>query len=156
MQLVDLKPDDKSVRELFAEIDRLMNTLYPIASDQSLALEELNQPNVRAVGLRNEEGIVACGAIVKQFDKTLYGEIKRLYVKPQYRGKGLSKRIMQILLHYAGDAQIPLIRLETGVKQEQAINLYESLGFDRCERFGLYRDNPLSVFMSLSLNKESN
>ncbi|AOT10823.1 GNAT family N-acetyltransferase [Pseudoalteromonas luteoviolacea] len=154
MQLVELKPDDPNVQDLFAEIDRLMNTLYPIASDQSLALEELNQPNVRAVGLKDESEIVACGAIVKQFDKKLYGEIKRLYVKPSFRGKGLSKRIMQILLHYAGDAQIPLIRLETGLKQEESIKLYESLGFERCERFGLYRDNPLSVFMSLSLQSD--
>ncbi|CAM4129134.1 GNAT family N-acetyltransferase [Pseudoalteromonas byunsanensis] len=152
MQLVDLNPDDPSVIEVFTEIDRLMNTLYPIASDQSLALEELRQPNVHAIGLRNEDGIVACGAIVKQFNKTLYGEIKRLYVRPSYRGKGLSRRIMQILLHYAGEAQIPLIRLETGSKQTEAISLYENLGFKRCERFGFYTDNPLSVFMELSLN----
>lgn len=153
MQLVDLNPEDPNVIELFTEIDRLMNTLYPIASDQSLELTELKQPNVRAVGLQNEDGIVACGAIVKQFDSKLYGELKRLYVKPAYRGKGLSKRIMQTLLHYAGEAQIPLMRLETGSKQSEAISLYESLGFKRCDRFGLYRDNPLSVFMELPLNK---
>ncbi|WP_440056321.1 GNAT family N-acetyltransferase (plasmid) [Pseudoalteromonas sp. T1lg65] len=152
MQLIQLKSEDPQVRLVFADIDRLMNRLYPIASDQSLSLEELNQPNVYAVGLQNDEGIVACGAIVKQFDKRLYGEIKRLYVKPSYRGKGLSKRIMQILLHYAGEAQIPLIRLETGINQTEAISLYESLGFERCERFGFYRDNPLSVFMSLSIS----
>ncbi|ASD69422.1 MULTISPECIES: GNAT family N-acetyltransferase [Pseudoalteromonas] len=151
MQLIQLKSDDPQVVAVFSEIDKLMNSLYPIASAQSLSIEEINQPNVYAVGLQNEEGIVACGAIVKQFDKTLYGEIKRLYVKPSYRGKGLSKRIMQILLHYAGEAQIPLIRLETGSKQANAISLYESLGFERCERFGMYRDNPLSVFMALSL-----
>ncbi|WP_339144268.1 GNAT family N-acetyltransferase [Pseudoalteromonas galatheae] len=151
MQLIQLKSDDPQVVAVFSEIDKLMNSLYPIASAQSLSIEEINQPNVYAVGLQNEEGIVACGAIVKQFDKTLYGEIKRLYVKPSYRGKGLSKRIMQILLHYAGEAQIPLIRLETGSKQVSAISLYESLGFERCERFGMYRDNPLSVFMALSL-----
>ncbi|TMN33238.1 GNAT family N-acetyltransferase, partial [Pseudoalteromonas piscicida] len=102
MQLIQLKSDDPQVVAVFSEIDKLMNSLYPIASAQSLSIEEINQPNVYAVGLQNEEGIVACGAIVKQFDKTLYGEIKRLYVKPSYRGKGLSKRIMQILLHYAG------------------------------------------------------
>ena len=155
MQLVQLKPEEPQTIAVFSEIDKLMNSLYPIASAQSLAVEELNQPNVYAVGLQTDEGIVACGAIVKQFDKTLYGEIKRLYVKPSYRGKGLSKRIMQILLHYAGDAQIPLIRLETGSKQTKAIKLYESLGFERCERFGFYRDNPLSVFMSLAMRQEA-
>jgi putative acetyltransferase len=154
MQLIALQPEDPKVQALYAEIDRLMNTLYPIASDQSLSLEELKQPNVKAIGLANEDGIVACGAIVKKFDKTtLYGEIKRLYVKPNYRGKGLSRRIMQTLLHYAGEAQIPIIRLETGTKQTESIALYESLGFDRCPCFGLYRDNPLSVFMELKLNK---
>ncbi|MBE0370221.1 GNAT family N-acetyltransferase [Pseudoalteromonas sp. MMG013] len=152
MQLVDLNPEDSHVIELFSEIDRLMNSLYPVASAQSLELPELKQPNVHGIGLMNDDGIVACGAIVKQFDNTLYGELKRLYVKPSYRGKGLSRRIMQTLLHYAGEAQIPLMRLETGSKQTEAINLYESLGFSRCERFGLYRDNSLSVFMELPLN----
>ena len=89
MQLVQLKPEDPQTIAVFSEIDKLMNSLYPIASAQSLAVEELNQPNVYAVGLQTDEGIVACGAIVKQFDKTLYGEIKRLYVKPSYRGRAI-------------------------------------------------------------------
>jgi putative acetyltransferase len=151
MQLVDLYPNQQDVIDVFNDIDRLMNSLYPIASAQSLSINELNQPNVHAIGFSNEDGIIACGAIVKQFDKTLYGEIKRLYVKPSYRGKGLSRRIMQILLHYAGEAQIPVIRLETGSKQSEAINLYENLGFERRQCFGFYSENAMSVFMELSL-----
>jgi putative acetyltransferase len=152
MQLIELTPNDPEVISVFADIDRLINSLYPKATDQSLTLNELSSPNVHAIGLINEDGIVACGAIVKQFDKILYGEIRRLYVKPSYRGKGLSRRIMQNLLHYAGEAQIPLIRLETGPKQIQSINLYEDLGFKRCGPFGVYHDNPQSVFMELGLN----
>ena len=57
-------------------------------------------------------------------------------MKPSYRGKGLSRRIMQILLHHAGEQQIPLIRLETGPKQTESISLYENLGFHRCGPFG--------------------
>ncbi|MBQ4834538.1 GNAT family N-acetyltransferase [Pseudoalteromonas sp. MMG010] len=154
MQLVDLTPNDPHVIAVFDDIDRLINSLYPVATAQSLTLSELSSPNVHAIGLKNEDGIIACGAIVKQFDNVLYGEIRRLYVKPSYRGKGLSRRIMQNLLHYAGDAQIPLIRLETGPKQTQSINLYEDLGFVRCGKFGDYDDSPLSVFMELGLSKE--
>lgn len=155
MQLVSLDPNEPEVISLFEEIDRLMNSLYPIASDQSLNLEELNQPNVHAIGLKTDEGIIACGAIVKKFESNLYGEIKRVYVKPSYRGKGLSRRIMQNLMYWAGQAQIPLLRLETGSKQTESIHLYESLGFERSECFGRYRDNPLSVFMQLPLSEES-
>jgi putative acetyltransferase len=154
MQLVSLDANDPQVVHLFEEIDRLMNSLYPIASDQSLHLTELNQPNVHAIGLLNEEGIIACGAIVKMFETNLYGELKRIYVKPSQRGKGLSRRIMQNLMYWAGEAQIPLLRLETGSKQTESINLYESLGFDHCECFGRYRDNSLSVFMSLPLSTD--
>ena len=144
MQLVSLDSNDPNVISLFAEIDRLMNSLYPIASDQSLPLNELNQPNVHAIGLLTDQGIIACGAIVKKFESTLYGEIKRVYVKPTHRGKGLSRRIMQNLMYWAGQAHIPLLRL----------HLYESLGFTRCECFGRYRDNPLSVFMELPLSTD--
>jgi putative acetyltransferase len=149
MKLINLTSQDPQVQGLFAEIDRLMNSLYPVASSQSLQLEELNQPNVYAIGLQNEDGIVACGAIVKKFDDSLYGEIKRVYVKPEYRGKGFSRRIMQNLMHFAETSQLPMLRLETGTKQTEAIALYESLGFKRRGRFGFYKDDPLSVFMEL-------
>jgi len=153
MQLVDLKPNDLDVINVFTDIDRLMNTLYPVATAQSLTINELDKPNVYAIGLKNEDGIVACGAIVKQFDIVPYGEIRRLYVKPSYRGKGLSRRIMQILLHHAGEEQIPLIRLETGPKQKKSISLYENLGFQSCGPFGNYKENPQSLFMELGLSE---
>ncbi|GAB0110668.1 GNAT family N-acetyltransferase [Pseudoalteromonas distincta] len=153
MQLVDLNPNDPDVVNVFDDIDRLINSLYPVATAQSLELNELTLPNVYAIGLKTEEGIIACGAIVEKFDTQPYGEIRRLYVKPSHRGKGLSRRIMQILLHQAGEKQIPLIRLETGPKQIKSINLYENLGFKRCSSFGSYVDNPQSVFMELGLSK---
>ena len=150
MQLVELTPKDPDVVNVFADIDRLINSLYPVATAQSLKLEELSKDNVYAIGLKNEDGIIACGAIVKQNDGALYGEIRRLYVKPSYRGRGFSRRIMQNLLHYAGETKIPLIRLETGPKQTESISLYEDLGFARCASFGSYQDNPQSVFMELA------
>ncbi|WP_404340507.1 GNAT family N-acetyltransferase [Pseudoalteromonas mariniglutinosa] len=153
MQLVDLKPNDQDVINVFADIDRLINSLYPVATAQSLSIEELDQSNVYAIGLKNDDGIVACGAIVKQAGNPPYAEIRRLYVKPSYRGKGLSRRIMQILLHYAGEEQIPLIRLETGPKQTESINLYENLGFQQCGPFGNYTENPQSLFMELGLSQ---
>ncbi|WP_394193953.1 GNAT family N-acetyltransferase [Pseudoalteromonas atlantica] len=153
MQLVDLNPNDQDVINVFTDIDRLICSLYPVATAQSLTLEELSLDNVYAIGLKNEDGIVACGAIVMQFDTPPYGEIRRLYVKPSYRGKGLSRRIMQILLHHAGEEQIPLIRLETGPKQKKSISLYENLGFQSCGPFGSYSENPQSLFMELGLNQ---
>ena len=89
MQLVDLDPCDQDVINVFADIDRLISSLYPVATSQALTVNELGLPGVYAVGLKNQDGIVACGAIVKQFDGSWYGEIRRLYVKPSYRGKRL-------------------------------------------------------------------
>ena len=60
MQLVDLKPNDQDVINVFADIDRLINSLYPVATAQSLTLSELDKPNVYAIGLKNDDGIVAC------------------------------------------------------------------------------------------------
>jgi GNAT superfamily N-acetyltransferase len=72
-------------------------------------------------------------------------EIKRMYVVPEARGRGLARRILAEL--EAGAAAAGRIRmvLETGTKQPEAITLYTSCGYQPLLRkFGLYRNEPLS------------
>ena len=51
MQLVELSPKDPDVVNVFTDIDRLINSLYPVATAQSLKLDELSEDNVYAIGL---------------------------------------------------------------------------------------------------------
>jgi len=73
-----------------------------------------------------------------------YGEIKRMYVRPQFRGLGLAKRMLHHLAAHALAHHVTLLRLETGIHQREAIALYEQWGFRRIPPFGPYTDDPLS------------
>ncbi|MGX2995237.1 GNAT family N-acetyltransferase [Streptomyces sp. JNUCC 64] len=71
-------------------------------------------------------------------------EIKRMYVTPEARGRGLARRILAALEDDARAAGRTRMVLETGIIQPEAIALYESSGYEPCDKFGLYRDSPLS------------
>lgn len=86
---------------------------------------------------------VACGAI-----RPLGGdvaELKRVYVRDEFRGRGYSKVVVQELERLALARGYNVMRLETGVRQPEAMSLYESLGYHRIPNYGEYRDSSLSV-----------
>lgn len=71
-------------------------------------------------------------------------EIKRMYVVPEARGRGLSRIVLAILEDDALAAGRTRMVLETGTAQPEAIALYESSGYEPCVKFGLYRDSQES------------
>jgi GNAT superfamily N-acetyltransferase len=71
-------------------------------------------------------------------------EIKRMYVVPEARGRGLSRQVLAALEDDARAAGRLRMVLETGTKQPEAIALYESSGYEPCEKFGHYRFDELS------------
>jgi putative acetyltransferase len=72
---------------------------------------------------------VACGAIRAFADDT--AEIKRMYVVPECRGRGFSKVVLAELERLARESGYAKVRLETGVRQPEAIALYERSGYQR-------------------------
>jgi GNAT superfamily N-acetyltransferase len=69
-------------------------------------------------------------------------EIKRMYVAPAGRGRGLARRILAELEASAAAAGITRMILETGTKQPEAITLYMSSGYTRIPGFGIYAGEP--------------
>lgn len=72
-------------------------------------------------------------------------ELKRMYVAPERRGQGLSRVLLAALEDEARAAGIERLRLETGSRQPEAIGLYETSGYARIEKFGVYRCEPGST-----------
>jgi putative acetyltransferase len=86
---------------------------------------------------------VACGAI-RPLEEGV-AELKRVFVKVGFRGRGYSKAVVNDLERQARARGYRIMRLETGVRQPEAISLYESLGYHRIPNYGEYRDSGLSV-----------
>jgi GNAT superfamily N-acetyltransferase len=86
---------------------------------------------------------VACGAFRPLSDDM--AEIKRMYVDPAYRGRGIGRRLLTVLEDAARQAGYAKVRLETGIAQPEALQLYESAGYYRIVCYGYYRNDPRSV-----------
>ena len=67
-------------------------------------------------------------------------------MRPQFRGLGLARLMLDHLEIYARENDIYLLRLETGIHQKEAISLYESMGFQSIPPFGEYMEDLLSRF----------
>jgi len=138
-------PDQPEVIALIAELDAYHDSLYPPESRHYLDLASLKQPNVVFAVARDDNGrAIGCGAIVLGTDA---GELKRMYVSPHGRGRGVAKRLLALLESQALGAGCKLLRLETGPYQPEALALYAAAGYERRGPFGGYSNDPLSVFM---------
>jgi GNAT superfamily N-acetyltransferase len=82
----------------------------------------------------------ACGALRRHHEQDV--EVKRLFVRRPYRGRGLSRRLMAELERTAAALGYRRVLVETGLAQPEAIALYESSGYARVPGFGHYRDSP--------------
>ncbi|WP_175408496.1 GNAT family N-acetyltransferase [Streptomyces sp. TRM64462] len=67
-------------------------------------------------------------------------ELKRMYVIPEARGRGIARRVLALLEEDARAAGRVRMVLETGDMQPEAIALYTSSGYEPCAKFGYYRD----------------
>jgi putative acetyltransferase len=143
-------PDDAEVQSLIAASDAFYDGLYPAESNHLEATDDLKKPNVLFVGCRVDGALAACGAAKLMQDDGCYAEIKRVFVLEQYRGRGLSAKIMQYLESELLERGVDLFRLETGVRQPEALGLYRKLGYRERGPFGAYAPDPLSVFMEKS------
>lgn len=85
---------------------------------------------------------LACGGLRLHHEGI--GEVKRMYVEPAARGRGLSRVLLQALLEHARAAGLREVWLETGSEQPEARALYESVGFAPIPPYGDYKDDERS------------
>lgn len=95
---------------------------------------------------------VACGAI-KPFS-TPEAEVKRMFVRPDYRKQGIAAKIVTELENWAHELGFTATVLETGKKQPEAIALYQKIGYCITPNYGQYIGVDNSVCMIKSLNAQ--
>jgi GNAT superfamily N-acetyltransferase len=138
------RPDTADAVTLIAELEAHLDPLYPAKSRHGYSVEKLIAQGVAFFVLREGTIAAGCGGI-QLFDKE-YGELKRMYIRPQFQGRGFGKLLVDHLAEYARSNGVTLLRLETGIHQIPAIRLYERMGFQRISPFGPYVNDPLSLF----------
>ncbi len=151
MIIAPLDPASAAARALLDASDAHMTALYPPASNHLESVTALQAPNVLFLGATLDARTVGCGAVKLLRDDGDYGEIKRVFVEPQFRGRGISSAIMAALEAHLLAGGIHLARLETGVLQPEALALYRRRGYVERAPFGAYQPDPLSLFMEKRL-----
>jgi putative acetyltransferase len=107
------------------------------------------QPEVRFLVARDDAGRVAgCAALVPRGEDA---EIKRMIVTESARGQGIGRALLDQLALHALAAGIRVLKLTTGVRQVEALALYERFGFTRCAPYGDGGTDPAEVCMEKRL-----
>lgn len=138
------RPDTEDAIALVNELEADLDPLYPAASRHGYSVEKLLREGVAFFIMRDNGALIGCGGV--QFFDSGYAEIKRLYVRPAFRGLGYAKLMLDHLAEYSRSNGLKLLRLETGIHQHDAIGLYERAGFQLIPPFGDYKPDPLSRF----------
>ena len=132
---------------LIARLNEELSGRYPEAGATHFRLD----PHEVAPGVGvflvayDGEAPVGCGALRGLDAATM--EIKRMFVVPEGRRRGIGRALLRALLEQARALGRARVVLETGVRQGEAITLYEQEGFVRIPLFGEYLGASLSVCM---------
>lgn len=152
MSMIAIQPESPLTPEVLALLARshaLMGSLYPAESNHMLDPVDLAGPQARFFVARLNGAVVGCGGFVRAgVDEA---ELKSMFVDPAARGQKLGRRLLETIEAQALAEGARLMRLETGIRQPEAIGLYRSAGYAEIGPFGAYRPDPLSLFMEKRL-----
>ncbi|HRW07953.1 MAG TPA: GNAT family N-acetyltransferase [Caldilineaceae bacterium] len=141
------RPDSPDATLLIQELDALLSPLYAVESRHGYSVQKLIDQQVEFFVVRVGKDAAGCGGVqwFRGNDPITFGELKRMYVRPTFRGQGMAKRLLDHFEELARSNGVKLLRLETGIYQTEAIRLYERYGYYRIPPFGSYREDPVSL-----------
>jgi putative acetyltransferase len=136
-------PRQDDLLELMRQGDDYTLGLYPPESSHLLGVEELERPEVTVFAARDDRVALGMAALVARGDGS--AELKRMFVLPQARGRGIAADLIAALESFATSHDIRIVQLETGPLQYAAIRLYERSGYRLIPNFGKYVGDSNSV-----------
>jgi putative acetyltransferase len=137
--------DSTDTLRLIRALDEHLAGKYPPEQrfGPNLTVEHL-APGLGTFVIARLDGVaIGCGAVRRLDEKTV--EVKRMYVDPEVRGRGVAKEIIERLEADARAMGANRLVLETGIYQDEAISLYRRVGFSVIDCFGEYAGVPTSV-----------
>ncbi|MFD1773034.1 GNAT family N-acetyltransferase [Paenibacillus rhizophilus] len=143
IELVQVAPENPDLALLISQLDRYLFELYPPEEVYLVDFEDPYVNDIYFIVAYLDSRPVGCGAI-KKLDED-HVELKRFFVEPEFRGRGIARMIVQRLEEEAAHQGYQGIKLETGDQQTEAIGFYKKNGYGGIERFGEYADCPSSL-----------
>jgi putative acetyltransferase len=148
--IAEERPDSPDAVALIGELDDHLGALYAVQSRHGFSVEKLLRAGVKFFVARDGGRPAGCGGVLLVGRE--YAEVKRMYVRPAFRGRRIGRLMLDHLVEHARQHGLTVIRLETGIHQREAIALYEARGFRKIPPFGPYRDDPVSLCYELQLS----
>ena len=148
LYLVRTDSDSADFRELVALLDA---ELAVRDGDEHAFYAQYNKiDKIRNVVVAYEnEKAVGCGAF-KEYEQGV-AEIKRMYVREDSRGQGIAGKVLEELERWAKELNFSECVLETGLKQPEAVRLYQKNGYATIPNYGQYAGVENSVCMRKSI-----
>lgn len=137
------RPDSDDGRRLIQRLDEDLLQRYPAIAIHGLHPQDVADPNLTFLVASIDSQAVGCGALHSL--EPGVGEVKRMFVLPEFRGRGIARQILMALESAAREHGYSTLRLETGTRQPEAIGLYRSAGYGEIPCFGEYADDQFSV-----------
>jgi len=150
LERVEAPTDD--ARALIGELDAELAGPYSAEQRHGLSVEKVFRPGIAFFVARVDGAAVGCGGV--SFEEEGLAELKRMYVRPAFRGRGVARALVGRLEDEARARGVSRVTLETGDAQVDAMRLYERAGYARCGAFGAYaRMEPGAVVRSVFFEK---
>jgi putative acetyltransferase len=140
---------------LFDEMSVFVLATYPEDEENGIVpttTDELAQHGVLVIA-RVGGAAAGSGALMahEPVDGIAVLEVKRMLVRPQFRGRGISKLVLQRLEAIARGRGAEKLVLMCGPRQPEALRLYETCGYSQRSAYGKHEDHPLSIFFEKHL-----
>jgi putative acetyltransferase len=148
IEINEESPLRAEIKRLIAEADAHATSLYAPESNHLVSAEDLVAEGVRFFVARADGVAVGCAALRRAGTE---GELKRMFVLERARGMGVGRAILQAVESAARADGIPILRLESGIRNVEALGLYRRSFYVERGPFGTYRADPVSVFMEKAL-----
>jgi DNA-binding MarR family transcriptional regulator/GNAT superfamily N-acetyltransferase len=137
----EVAPDSADARgaldRYFVELDVRFRSGFDPGAAGADDVDMMRAPHGTFLVIRNDGAIVGCAGLHRIDDVT--GEIKRMWIDPEFRGLGLGRRLLVTVEERAEVLGCTTVVLDTNETLDEAIAMYERAGYSRVER---YNDNP--------------
>lgn len=142
IELIRTNSENKDFLELIKSLDAALKISDGENHSFYNQFNKLDEIRNVVVAYENEKAI-GCGAFKKTTKNTV--EIKRMYVSPEGRRRGIASKVLRELENWAAELNFTKCILETGKQQPEAIDLYKKQGYSTTTNFGFYENVESSV-----------